>query len=821
MFTLHQNQTFDMIKKIIVSFFVFLLTQTSFAQKTGTIIGSVKDKDSQELLVGVAVTLELTDFAVATDLDGKFKITSIPPKSYNIKFSAIGYKPLTLFNIVVNVGNANIINAEMEPTSKELSEIVVIANTYGKKIETPLSVQSLTAEEIKSNPGGNFDISKVVQALPGVSGTTGSASFRNDIIIRGGAPNENVYYLDGIEIPQINHFATQGSAGGPAGILNVSFIEDVSLSSSSFAAKYDNALSSVLQFKQRDGNPDKVQGNIRVSSTEIATTLEGPLSKKTTFLASARRSYLQYLFQAIDLPIRPNYWDFQYKITHKIDAKTTFTALGVGAIDEFSFGVPRSSTPDKEFALRAFPSINQWNYTVGFGLKRLINKGYVNITASRNMFDNKLDQFEDGKEGDETKRSLKTQSQEIENKLRVEVNKFSGKWKFNYGGMMQYVKYNNATFARIRKEITDSLGNIIVPAVSINFNSAIDFFRFGAFASVNRKLMGERLSLTLGVRTDVNTFTTNGLNPAEAFSPRFSVSYALTEKWNLNATVGRYAKIPIYTVLGFRNNAGELVNKDNKYIICDHYVAGVEYNPTNSLRITAEGFYKNYSNYPVSVFDGISLANQGGNFGAIGNEDVISNGNGRSYGAELFIQQKLIKNFFATASYTLFWSEFSGRDGKLIASAWDTRHLVSFIVGRKFKRGWEIGMKLRYSGGSPYTPFDMVASQRNYVATGNGVFDNSQLNTLRLTSFRQFDFRVDKKINFKRTTLDIYFDVTNALLFKNQAIPNYSFKRLDDNSGFETTDGNALRSDGSNGIPFILKNDDLSVTPALGFILEF
>jgi len=427
MFTLHQNQTFDMIKTFIVSIFMFLLTQTSFAQKTGTIIGTVKDKDSQELLVGVAVTLESTDFAVATDLDGKFKISSIPPKSYNIKFSAIGYKPLTLFNIVVNVGNANIINAEMEPTSKELGEVVVIANTYGKKIETPLSVQSLTAEEIKSNPGGNFDISKVVQALPGVSGTTGSASFRNDIIIRGGAPNENVYYLDGIEIPQINHFATQGSAGGPAGILNVSFIEDVSLSSSSFAAKYDNALSSVLQFKQRDGNPDKVQGNIRVSSTEIATTLEGPLSKKTTFLASARRSYLQYLFQAIDLPIRPNYWDFQYKITHKIDAKTTFTALGVGAIDEFSFGVPQNSTPDKEYALRAFPTINQWNYTVGFGLKRLINKGYVNITASRNMFDNKLDQFEDGKEGDETKRSLKTQSQEIENKLRVEVNKFSGK----------------------------------------------------------------------------------------------------------------------------------------------------------------------------------------------------------------------------------------------------------------------------------------------------------------------------------------------------------------------------------------------------------
>ncbi|MFV7869537.1 hypothetical protein, partial [Enterococcus faecium] len=156
------------------------------------------------------------------------------------------------------------------------------------------------------------------------------------------------------------HFQTQGSAGGPQGILNVSFIEDVKLSSSAFDAKYDNALSSVFQFKQRNGNPNKFQGNVRLSATEVATTFEGPLAKnkKTTFLASIRRSYLQLLFSAIDLPIRPNYWDFQTKITHQLDKKTTLSYIGIGVIDEFSFAKIKNATPEKLYVLNSNAIIN-------------------------------------------------------------------------------------------------------------------------------------------------------------------------------------------------------------------------------------------------------------------------------------------------------------------------------------------------------------------------------------------------------------------------------------------------------------------------------
>lgn len=235
-------------------------------------------------------------------------------------------------------------------------------------LETPLSVQRLTTEEIRANPGGNFDISKVVQSLPGIgSGAASGGGPRNDIIIRGGAPNENVYYLDGVEIPVINHFSTQGSAGGPQGILNVSFIEDVKLSSSAFDAKFDNALSGVFEFKQKQGNQNKVQGNVRLSASELAATLEGPLNKKKdlTFLASARRSYLQLLFKVIDLPIRPNYWDFQYKVTYRPDAKSTLTFLGVGAIDDFGFAATKEATPEKLYTLNNTPTIKQWNYTGG------------------------------------------------------------------------------------------------------------------------------------------------------------------------------------------------------------------------------------------------------------------------------------------------------------------------------------------------------------------------------------------------------------------------------------------------------------------------
>ncbi|HET9486013.1 MAG TPA: TonB-dependent receptor, partial [Chryseosolibacter sp.] len=793
---------------------------TAFCQNA-ILSGTVTDRNTQAPLVGVSIVIDGSDPIIGTvsDAEGNFKLTS-DPGSYTIKVTYIGYQELKKFNVVLTTGNATVMNFELVEGSTTLDEVVVQASPSAAvaTIETPLSIQSLSTEEIKSNPGGNFDISKVIQSLPGVS--TSAGGVRNDIIIRGGAPNENVYYLDGIEVPVINHFSTQGSAGGPQGILNVSFIEEVNLSTSGFHARYDNPLSSVFQFKQRDGNMERIQGNVRLSGTELAATFDGPLSPNTTFLASARRSYLQYFFQLIDLPIRPNYWDFQFKVTHHLNDKTSLTALGLGAIDEFSFAVPKESTPEKEYVLRSNPFINQDSYTLGLSLKRLMENGFMNISMSRNYFNNRLDKFEDGRNDDESLRTLGVDSDEIENKLRVDINKSVNGWKYSYGIMGQYVQFRNDVFNTVRKEIMDGNGNVVQPSVIVDVNSELDFFKYGAFLQISRSVLDNRLSVSGGVRSDMNSFMHKGNDPLQTLSPRLSASYALSDHFNISGSAGRYYKIPVYTILGFQDNQGDFINRDVSYIGSTHYVGGVEFLPNDAFRATVEGFYKQYSDYPVSKLRGVSLANEGGDFGFIGNEEVVGSGKGRAYGVELFVQKKLTGKIFYVIAYTLYRTEFSGADNRYLPSSWDNRNLLSGLLGRKLKRGWEIGLKFRYAGGAPYTPLDLEASRVNYLSLGTGVPDVTRINSQRLESFNQFDFRIDKKWNYRQWTFDLYLDVQNAFMSKTPATPDYTFARNEDGS-YKTNDNGPLNPDGSNAIPLLLEDDDPFFVPTLGFIVEF
>lgn len=289
----------------------------------------------------------------------------------------------------------------------------------------------------------------------------------------------------------------------------------------------------------------------------------------------------------------------------------------------------------------------------------------------------------------------------------------------------------------------------------------------------------------------------------------------------MNASVGRYYKISPYTILGFADNNVTLVNKNSKYLQSTHYVTGVEYLPNDNLRFTAETFYKSYTNVPVSVRDGISLSNLGSDFSVLGNEAVNTNGKGQAYGFELFAQKKLTKRFFGILSYTFYRSKYSGVNKVLIPSSWDNQHLLSVTWGYKFPRNWELGLKFRYQGGSPYTPYDETASRLNFLSLGQGVLDYSKLNTLRLGGYNSSDVRIDKKWNLNKTTIDLYLDVTNWYVARNPAIESYTFKRTADNSGYVTTDGQPIKINGSNGIPIRLKNDDPLVAPTIGFIIEF
>lgn len=775
------------------------LTNSAVFAQNGTFSGAVTDAKTGEPLVGATVVLVDTELGSTTDVSGNYTIKNIPPRSYNIRASYVGYNSFAKYDVVIrSEGNIDI-NFQLSESAEQLEDVVIVANPFPKIEETPLSIQKLSQQEVAAYPGGNNDIAKVVQSLPGISGSVGG--FRNDVIIRGGAPSENVYYLDGIEIPNINHFSTQGSAGGPVGLLNVSFFEGVTLTTSSFGSQYDNVLSGVLQFDQRKGNERKFQGNVRVGASESALTLEGPILKKgqeksnTSFIVSARRSYLQFLFNLIGLPILPDYWDYQYKVHHQVNPYNEIVITGVGSIDDFKVNKLEEYDPEQQAVQDQVPIIQQRTNTMGMSWKKRFrnNSGFMQTAISSNTLLNTFSQYRDniGLTG----LYFKNDSKEQETKLRYALTKFVGTWTTSMGASLQFANYTNNT------------SNLVN---NVQYNTGLQFARYGFFAQASNRFLKNRLGVSFGLRADGNTFTSNGNELHRTISPRASLSYQLDEsgKWTWNFSAGRYYKLPAYTMLGFKDASNTLVNKDTRYIQSDHLVTGAEYLVTESSRITVEGFLKQYDDYPVSVTDNVSLANKGGGFEVLGNERVASVGRGRTYGVEFLYQQKFNGKLYAIAALTLYKSEFTGSDrNKFIVSTWDNGQLVSLTGGYKMKRNWEISSRFRFLGKTPYAPVNEPATLINYPAV---IKDYSRLGTVRLQPFNQLDVRVDKKWNFKRFSLDAYLDIQNLLAVASPSEPSYGLNRDDA--------GNIVEP---RTLVIVNANETGSVLPSLGLVMNF
>ena len=314
--------------RLTLLFFMLVSSLGTFAQK-GVIKGRIYNDINNEAIPFANVVIQGTTIGTTSDIDGKYRIENLEPGEYNIEVSFVGFKPKVIYEMQVTNVKATEVNVGLESQATEIETVEIVADPFTKKEESPVSMRTIGVSEIQRNPGGNRDISKVIQSLPGVSST---ANFRNDIIIRGGAPNENRFYLDGIEVPNINHFATQGSSGGPVGLINVNFIREVDFFSGAFPANRGNALSSVFEFKQRDGNDEKLAVNFTLGSSDLGITLDGPVGEKSTFIFSARRSYLQFLFSALDLPFLPTYNDFQFKYKIKFDNKKPVEFYWFGSV---------------------------------------------------------------------------------------------------------------------------------------------------------------------------------------------------------------------------------------------------------------------------------------------------------------------------------------------------------------------------------------------------------------------------------------------------------------------------------------------------------
>lgn len=791
---------------------LLIFSGSAFAQ-TGVIKGRIFNSINNEPIPFANVIIDSTQIGATSDIDGNYRIENLKPGTYSVVCSTIGFKKALFYEVQVSTAKPTILNIPLTETSSELKEFEITANPFVKKEESPISMRTINSAEIYRNPGGNRDISKVIQILPGVAS---SASFRNDIIVRGGAPSENRFFLDGIEVPNINHFATQGSSGGPVGMLNVNFIQEVDFYAGAFPTNRGNALSSVMDFKQIEGNDEKLTGTFLLGSSDLGLTLNGPMGKKSSFIFSARRSYLQFLFKALKLPFLPTYNDFQYKHTFKINSKNTLNIIGLAAIDDFELNqsVNDGETDQEviernEYILNNLPVNTQWNYTIGANWKHFSKHSYQTFVVSRNELFNESFKYKNNVETPDNL-ILNYKSKETENKVRIENTYRKKGWKWNIGGGFQNVSYYNSTYNK----------TVINGAVQlIDFNSNLTFNKFALFTQVSKAIFENRLSLSLGLRTDFNDYSSSMSNPLDQFSPRFSASYVITPKVNFNFNTGRYYQLPAYTIMGYRDQNNNLVNKDNnvKYIQSDHIVAGFEYFPNSSTKVTIEGFHKWYADYPFSLNDSISLANLGSDFGVVGNEPVVSISQGKSYGIEFFVQQKLTSSIYGLISYTFVRSEFEDKNGVFIPSSWDNRHILNLTAGKKFKKDWELGVKFRLLGGAPYTPYDIATSslKSNWDVTNQGIPDYNRLNTERLPLSHGLDVRLDKKWYFKKWSLNAYLDIQNIYNIQSETQPYLDVYRDANGNPIE----NPLNPNAY--LTREIQNTAGTVLPSIGLMIDF
>lgn len=775
-----------------------------FAQDNGVIKGRVYDKINNDPLSYANVVIQSTDDGTSTDEEGQFEIKGLEPGVYNLVVQYVGYKKKVVSEISVSKAREAIVNIAMEQKSYEAEEVEITASPFEQQKESPVSKRSIGVNEIQRSPGANRDISNVMQSLPGVASTV---SFRNDLIIRGGAPNENSFYIDGIEVPNINHFPTQGSTGGPVGMINVDFINSVDFYSGAFPSNRSGALSAILDFKFKEGRTDRTAMRATVGASEVGVSVEGPIGDKFSYIFSARRSYLQLLFDVLGQPFLPTYNDVNYKFNYQIDNNNQISLIGIGAIDNFQLNKDEDGDELNRYILNNLPINEQWNYTTGIKYTHFGDNSYFNVYLSRFHLHNEAYKYENNIEKPENL-LLNYDSDEMENQVRFEHVIRESPYKIIYGGKYTNARFKNSTFNRIAKPGGPD---------TIDFTSTLDVNEVGAFGQISRDFLNDDLTLSLGVRTDFNDYNDDMGDPVDQFSPRFSASYDLTNQMALNFNTGIYYQQPPYTIMGYKEG-DEFVNKNNDidYISSKHVVAGVDYLTNTNTKIALEGFYKKYDDYPFVLDDSVSLANLGGDFGVVGNSPANSSSEGRAYGAELLVQQKLYEGFYGILAYTLVWSEFTSKEDKFIPSAWDNRHIVSLTAGKKFKKNWEVGIKWRFQSGSPYTPYDdsLSAQKRNWEVRGEGVPDYDRLNEKRLPPTHGLDVRIDKKYYFDKFNLNVYLDIQNAYNFQAEGQPYLTVERQQD--GEPITNPN----DRSRYKTKFLENEIGTTIPSIGVIFE-
>lgn len=788
------------MKQALLGILISIFSISAFAQVS--IKGYVYNGNNKNPLVGANIVVQQSENGTTTNQDGYFEIIDLKPSLYTLEVSYTGFKKQVFHQLQVNTISPIVLEVKLEEQVNELEGVEIRSEAFKKTMESPLAVKNINRVEVQAIPGAVMDVSKAIQSLPGV---LPRVSFGYGIIVRGGASNENRFFLDGIEIPAINHFNVMGATGGPNGLINFDMLSNTNLYSSAFPAEYGNALSSVLDMQQREGRTDRIGGKIIVGYTDYGAVIEGPLGKKANYLFSYRKSFSEYYLKSFDVPVLPAYSDYQFRTKINLDAKNELILTGLGGNDKYRLNLEADASDALLYNVGYIPEGDQSLYAFGANYKHYLKNSYYNFVVSRNSFTSVADKFKNNS-GVEADRLLKYKAEETDNRLRFEHNLFHGDVKYKYGINIDQslISVDNFALSASQKGID-----------TLSIKSNTEFLRFGIFGNYSNTFFDGALTMSYGFRLDGTNLNKKMQNPLNQFSPRAAISYNINEKWSLNSNAGIYYQLPPSIVIGYFDETEPGAELD--FIRSNHYGLGVEYKYKESYRFSLELFSKTYDQYPFLLRDSIAMANALADYVVVGDQPTDATGQGRSYGAELYVQQKLKSNYMWMLSYTYSVSEFKDKNGDFVPSSWDTRHILSLSGLKRWDNNWQLGIRFRYADGTPYTPFDLNASAdiNNWNVVNRGIYNYNRLNQERIPAFHALDVRVDKHFFFNKWNFSVYLDVQNFYSASIELQPYLTVQR-DDNFNPIVDPNN-----GSNYLLDQINSDTGRVLPTFGLIAEF
>ncbi|RJP60156.1 MAG: TonB-dependent receptor [Ignavibacteriales bacterium] len=741
------------MKKLL--FGLLFAASVTLAQSAGQIVGKVIDKITKQPIPGVNILVVDTQFGAASDLNGNYEISNVPIGNYQLRASAIGYSTITRVDVIVNSARPAQVNFELSETILELEDVTVTSDLFETEPTEVSSIKKFSYEEIRRSPGGFEDVVRALSVLPGVAQ---QSSGRNDLVVRGGAPSENLYIVDGFVFPTINHFGNQGATGGPLSFVNLDFVEDVSFSTGGFSSLYGDKLSSVLNIDLRNGRNDRLGGKATISASQFGLNLEGPTGDQSDFIFSIRRSYLDFIFNAAGFNFVPEYYDLLGKYNFNIDNSNRFSFLFIGALDRVKFN---NNDEEDIFDNARILGSDQNQYVTGINYDHLFGKGILSFSASRSYIN-----FESFQNDTLLNPIFKNNSKEAEHELKGElVYKLSSNAELNAGASAKFINFDADVL--FPNNFVTTFGDTLTQN---NLVTNENFTKLGAYLQYSNVFFN-RLRFNLGGRVDYFDAIENQVY----VSPRFSTAYNFNNLTSLNFSTGIYYQFPSYIWLlaGNRNLDAIRVNQ---------YVLGLSHRLSENIRIKLEGFYKDYQDYPTSTLRPyLVLANTGAgyggsedNFESFGLEPLISEGYGRARGVEFSVQKRSTgQGLYGLLSATYSQSDFTSLDGIERPSTYEQELIFNVSGGYIFNAEWEVSFKFRYASGRPSTPYNF-----------NGTQTLSNYLTESLPPIHALDLRVDKRWDLGGLSLITYLDIQN--IYNRSNIQNirwdYKEMKVDDTS---------------------------------------